>query len=887
MAPDTIRLPPGPSDGPPIRLLALGPPSLMAPPGEVRAVVQQPKRLAFLTFLVLRGGDWVARDELLAHFWPDLDGDHARAALRRALYFLRSELGAEVVRGRADGRVQVDPGEIWCDAIVFREAMTRHESAEALPLYRGQFLEGVFVSGAPAVERWLDAERANFARLAGRAAWALVDAPGLSAEEVIGRAYRAAALAPEDEAGLRRLVTLLDQAGDRLGALRTYQEFVHHLSHELGAEPSGETRALADRLRSPGSATGPLTSRPVHLRTSPSEPDLSLVAICPFEVDAPASLGYLGSAAMQLLSATLGGAGPVRTVEPAAILAAIARARVKKMDQAEGLRIARHFAAGYYLVGSVIESGGRLRALATLFAGDGTPRDRFEAEVKSESLLFELMDAIAGQVLTAVADRAWVRLARSAIRATSSLPALKHYLAGEEAMRAGRPEAGREAFMLATQVDGTFALAHDRLAGSFASAGLIEMARDSSARAFEHRTRLGDPERQLVEAHHAWLDGRVDQAEHLYQTVASAWPQTVAGWFHLGDVLFHANPERGRKVEEARFPFDRVLELDPDHVGALVHLARLDALAGRRTEAVRHLRHALERNPSPDLGFSLRVLLAHLGDSRTERDAVIAELPSARAVAIANAFAEIALHARDLEGAVVFGRAALGVARTDEFRALCHFGLAHLLLALDQEGDAADEFDQVAAIRPVWATAARAQLLVLPGAVVSEDALAKARSEVLALPAAPSPLALPLILQAHEALFPHVRLYLLGLLAIRAGEVNAAVETAEEMAETEVPGGSVAPIQRFSRTLEAELLRCRGRVAEAVERLQRPGPAIWYQFAAVSPFFTGMHERLLHGLVLRETGSERAARAWWATIGRRSPYELAALPNARRLLTSG
>src|SRR5215217_7103766 len=66
---------------------------------EFRAVLQQPKRLALLFYLAVasRTRRFHRRDALLALFWPELDTDHARAALRRSLYFLRRSLGAEVI----------------------------------------------------------------------------------------------------------------------------------------------------------------------------------------------------------------------------------------------------------------------------------------------------------------------------------------------------------------------------------------------------------------------------------------------------------------------------------------------------------------------------------------------------------------------------------------------------------------------------------------------------------------------------------------------------------------------------------------------------------------------------------------------------------------------
>ena len=71
---------------------------------EMRAVLQQPKRLGLLAYLAVASPRrFHRRDTLLGLFWPELDQEHARAALRRSLYFLRAELGAGVIFQVAGG----------------------------------------------------------------------------------------------------------------------------------------------------------------------------------------------------------------------------------------------------------------------------------------------------------------------------------------------------------------------------------------------------------------------------------------------------------------------------------------------------------------------------------------------------------------------------------------------------------------------------------------------------------------------------------------------------------------------------------------------------------------------------------------------------------------
>src|SRR5688572_6815189 len=85
---------------------------------EVDGVIRQPKRLALLVYLALaRPARFHRRDALLGRFWPDLDESHARASLRRALYFLRRELGEQVLENRGDEEVGIAAGTLRCDVL--------------------------------------------------------------------------------------------------------------------------------------------------------------------------------------------------------------------------------------------------------------------------------------------------------------------------------------------------------------------------------------------------------------------------------------------------------------------------------------------------------------------------------------------------------------------------------------------------------------------------------------------------------------------------------------------------------------------------------------------------------------------------------------------------
>ena len=218
---------------------------------ELCAILAQPKRLALLTYLAV-STHWQRRDSIVALFWPDLDTEHARGALRQALRFIRRELGDGVLNGRTEEELGCQGGTLWCDAAAFERACELGRLAEALPLYRGDFLDGFFVSGAsPEFDYWVAAKRARLRNLAVEAARTFAERCEAEGDDAaaIRWARRAFELSLDSEHTLRRLITLLDRLGERAAAVDIYEDFARRLAAEHEVEPSPETQALIQIVR--------------------------------------------------------------------------------------------------------------------------------------------------------------------------------------------------------------------------------------------------------------------------------------------------------------------------------------------------------------------------------------------------------------------------------------------------------------------------------------------------------------------------------------------------------------------------------------------------------------------------------------------------------------
>jgi serine/threonine-protein kinase len=878
-----------------IELRTLGSLDLRGADGfELRPVLQQPKRLALLAFLaVAYPARFFRRDILLGMFWPELDGEHARAALRRALYFLRRSLGEGVIVGRGDEEVGLSTQELSCDAALFQQAIDNDRPGDALALYRGPLLDGVYVSGAPEFERWLDETRADLHGRAASAAWTLADRAEErgDARAAVEAARRAAALAPYDESVHRRLFALIDRTGDRAGALRAHEEFVRRLRVDYELEPSAETDALVAAIRQRRPA--PLPSRVasaspgIHGQRERDEQERqsrSVLAVLPFVVRGGREYAYLAEGMVDLLSTTLDGAGEVRTVDPRALLSYIAREHDRTgvdrvhFDPAGAGAIAEHFGAGAFVLGSVVESAGKLRICATLYDArtTGTPAiAAVEVAGSGESGVFDLVDEIARRLLAGQSVEPGARLSRLAALTTESLAALKAYLRGECEFRAGRYLQALDAFQSAASEDPSFALAYYRVASAAAAVANLELAREAAEQAAQHQQRLAHHDRALLDAQRAWLRGSADEAERHYASIVDTYADDMEAWFLLGDVQFHHNPQRGRSVTEAREAFERALQYDPDHVSSLVHLARVAALEGRSDELESLVSRVLKLSPAGDRALSMRALRAYAVGNEIEKARVLTALGRARALAVGIAFTDIVLYARAIDGAHRLAKMLSKLVRANEERALCHIVLAHLELASGRHRSARSELTTAVGLDAAWALELRASFATLPFVSLPRQELIAVRDALESwTDAAATGRRRNQVLAAHNDLHGTLRDYLRGLVAVRLGDEGAAMRAATALEATNGDPARHRFAAVLARTVRASGVAAAGDAWEALRILGEPSEELWYQHSVTSPFFSRALERYLRAELLTALGRHREAIAWYGTLGESSPYEI-------------
>ena len=603
--------------------------------------------------------------------------------------------------------------------------------------------------------------------------------------------------------------------------------------------------------------------------------DDQVLTVLPFSVQGSPDIQYLGQGIVSLLSTKLDGAGDLRAVDSRSVLRLVSREGYAPGDVASGRRIAAFFGSGLLLTGDIVEAAGRMQVSATLQAAEGDELAGATVDGQSDAV-FDIVDDLTARLLSEFREGPAARVQRIAAVTTSSVPALKAFLEGEEHFRAGQFTEGMESFRRATELDSLFALAYYRLSiaaeWSFANQRSIQAA--EKAVQFSHR--LSDRDRRLLEAYRLRRFGRNREAEVIYRSILSTYPDEAEAYLDLGEIVFHAAPLHGESFTNSKATLEKVLEFDPRHATALIHYTRgaayegdaaavdslsarflgLDPEAGRNTEisAVRAI------------GMRDSVAIHALGEHLRTAD----EPGAALAAWGAGVFG------RDLRVARIASESLVRPDRSPEGQRLGYAQLAHLAAAEERWDDVRAALARLRELSDGNGLEHETMLALLPFRPAPTEELRRLRTELVQLDTAAietsdNPSA---IFTVHDPLHRLIRLYLLGLTSAHLGLATEAEAYADTLAAIEPRPIEGSLPQDMALAIRAERLRLEGRTEEALDALQGQSRHMWYAQTAVSSLFTQVRERFVQAELLAELGRADEARRWYETIDQLSVFDL-------------
>src|SRR5256886_6238519 len=269
--------------------------------GERTLTFSTRKALALLAYLAGEGGTH-PRKTLSEAFWPELDAEHGRAALRATLFELRKLLERSHGAGERThllverDTVGFDQGSPLVLDLSLVESASKQVGRGIEPLVgqareallqqleqatrqaSGPFLAGFTLRDSQFFDDWTRQQREYWHLRIHQ----LFDALSMlyeragDGERAIDTITRWLGFDPLNEEGYRRLMRLRFSQGDRIGALRAYTRGRAVLADELQVEPEPETVALAKHIRH---------TAPLRLARPPR-----FLPPCPAPVQLPADL---------------------------------------------------------------------------------------------------------------------------------------------------------------------------------------------------------------------------------------------------------------------------------------------------------------------------------------------------------------------------------------------------------------------------------------------------------------------------------------------------------------------------------------------------------------------------------------------------------------------
>ncbi|NIM52820.1 MAG: protein kinase [Gemmatimonadales bacterium] len=427
------------------------------------------------------------------------------------------------------------------------------------------------------------------------------------------------------------LVTALAPAP--AGRFATADEFVSAITTPPGGAPAipAPIVARARRRRARRIAVAALAvlaaaavTGIVARRGSGPELDPNLIAVAPFDVLGP-ELGTWREGLVDLLSATLDGAGPLRAAPPSVVI----RHWEGRADPVSAASLGSTLGAGLVLYGRLISTAAdSARAVATLLDVSAS-RTVAEFDLRdSADRMDRLADSLAVRLMGDLSRARPLGGWRLASLGSSSPPALKAFLQGEQHYRRFSLDSAQWYYSRAIELDSTFALAYSRRA---ISSGW-DLDFDPNIwpmllRAGELNHGLARRESLLVVADS--INGAVSQfigdsagwadLRRLFTTLefaAQQYPSDPQVWYELGEARYHHGPYLGMTAQQAYDAFTLAVALDSAFVPAYRHLLELTLLLQGRDAALQVAQQFVARTDSSVFRDAAQVTTALLDPER-------------------------------------------------------------------------------------------------------------------------------------------------------------------------------------------------------------------------------------------------------------------------------
>jgi eukaryotic-like serine/threonine-protein kinase len=311
--------------------------------------------------------------------------------------------------------------------------------------------------------------------------------------------------------------------------------------------------------------------------------DPNLIAVAPFDVPDP-KLSLWREGLVDLLSRSLDGAGPLRSVPPTTVI----RRWRGRADRPSALALGRRTGARLLVFGSLIGTGPDSARLTVTALDVEEQRPIAEIELRDAAdRMDRLTDSLTVRLLRELGRSRRIEAFRTASVGSTSLPALKAFLQGEQWFRRAAWDSALASYEQAIALDSMFPLALRR-AGQVL--GWQRSAFDSLAQALTMRAGalnhgLAPRDSLLVTADSLFgtaystipaVDWSIIHRVHaVSQELTRRYPDDFESWYTLGEARIHLGSSVGSSPRQALEAFDQAIAHDSSFAPSYIHAVEL------------------------------------------------------------------------------------------------------------------------------------------------------------------------------------------------------------------------------------------------------------------------------------------------------------------------
>jgi len=356
----------------------------------------------------------------------------------------------------------------------------------------------------------------------------------------------------------------------------------------------------------------------LRLRTDADAPlDPNLIAVAPFDVLDP-KLEIWREGLVDVLSRNLDGAGPLRTVSPTVVV----RRWSGRADPVSAIALGRRTGARLVAFGQLLPASTDSVRLAATLLDVATRRSIADVEVRDVAARIDrLADSATFALLAEVGRTRPIGAVRLTSLKSTSLPALRAFLQGEQYFRRTRWDSALASYEQAIKLDTTFAPALRRAWRVLAFQEESDYAWNNYAlRAGANNHGLSPRDSLLVTADSLWAAQNTSRAgwswrlvRRLFETLEEAtrrYPDDPEAWYSLGEVRYWNGFGRDYAVssEQVLQTYDRSIALDSGFAPAYIPPVWLALQLRRPIAAQRYIAAYLALAPSGAEAQGLRLV---------------------------------------------------------------------------------------------------------------------------------------------------------------------------------------------------------------------------------------------------------------------------------------